>query len=180
LAERLYEAAGVGGQYDPFAFETILNTAFLPFEVPRALAHEWTHVAGFGDEGDANLIGTLTCLRSPDPLIRYSGAFWTYAELPASDRARYKLAPQVVADFAASRERFERTYVPFVFNFSWGIYDRYLRVNGVRGGLVSYSRYLSELVGTRYDNAGLPVEKALRPSLRAPHASRGAPGPSSQ
>jgi len=38
----------------------------LPFEVPRALAHEWSHAAGFGDEGDANLIGSLTCLRSTD------------------------------------------------------------------------------------------------------------------
>ena len=101
IAERIYEMAGVGGQYDPFAFETLLNTAFLPFEVPRALAHEWSHAAGFGDEGDANLIGTLTCLRSSDPLIRYSGAYWTYGELPESDRRRIHLA-------AGGRRRLQR------------------------------------------------------------------------
>ncbi|HWT06692.1 MAG TPA: DUF3810 family protein, partial [Xanthomonadales bacterium] len=77
-----YDAAGIGGQYSPFAFETLLNASFLPVEIPRALAHEWAHVGGFTNEGDANYIGTLTCLRSDDPLIRYSGAYWTYGELP--------------------------------------------------------------------------------------------------
>jgi hypothetical protein len=157
LVERVYEMAGVGGQYDPFAFETLLDSAFLPFEVPRALAHEWSHAAGFGDEGDANLIGTLTCLRSPDPLIRYSGAYWTYGELPASDRRRLHLAPAVRADLNAGRERYLRYYNPRLFALSWGFYDRYLRANGVAGGVVSYSHFLQLLVGTSFDSQGLPL-----------------------
>lgn len=162
IADRFYEAAGVGGQYDPFAFETILNASFLPFEIPRALAHEWSHVGGFGDEGDANLIGTIACLRSSDPLIRYSGAFWTYGELPDADRKRLKLAPAVVADFKASQARFERYYNPRLFDLSWHVYDRYLRANGVSGGVVSYSHDLQMLVGTRFDAAGLPVARSVR------------------
>ena len=157
LAERVYEMAGVGGQYDPFAFETLLNASFLPFEVPRALAHEWSHAAGFGDEGDANLIGTLTCLRSPDPLIRYSGAYWTYGELPESDRRRLHLAPAVLADFNAGRQRYLRYYNPRLFTISWSFYDRYLRANGVTGGVVSYNRFIRLLVGTTFDASGLPL-----------------------
>lgn len=168
FAERLYEMAGVGGQYDPFAFETILNASFLPFEVPRALAHEWTHVAGFGDEGDANFVGTVTCLRSTDPLIRYSAAYWTYGELPASDRRRIHLVPAVVADFKAGNARFLRYYNPGLFTFSWTVYDRYLRTNGVAGGVVSYSHDLRLLVGTRFDASGLPV---ARPSTGSGSAS---------
>jgi hypothetical protein len=163
LADRLYEMAGVGGQYDPYAFETLLNASFLPFEIPRALAHEWSHAAGFGDEGDANLIGTLTCLRSSDPLIRYSAAYWTYGELPASDRRRMHLAPQVVADFNAGRDRFLRYYNPRLFTLSWGVYDHYLRANGVTGGVVSYSRYIQLLVGTKFDAAGLPELSSRAP-----------------
>jgi hypothetical protein len=159
LANRFYEMAGVGGQYDPFAFETLLDAGFLPFEVPRALAHEWSHAAGFGDEGDANLIGTLTCLRSSDPLIRYSGAYWTYGELPESDRRRIHLAPAVMADFNAGRERFLRYYNPRLFTISWNFYDRYLRANGVTGGVVSYSRFVQLLVGTTFDASGLPLRK---------------------
>lgn len=156
LADRIYAMAGVGGQYDPYAFETLLNATFLPYERPRALAHEWAHAAGFGDEGDANLIGTLTCLRSSDPLIRYSGAYWTYGELPESDRRRIRLSPAVSADFATGRERFLRYYNPRLFTFSWGVYDHYLRANGVSGGVVSYSRFVQLIVGTPFDGGGLP------------------------
>ena len=156
-----YDAAGIGGQYSPFAFETLLNASFLSFEVPRALAHEWAHVAGFTNEGDANYIGTLTCLRSPDPLIRYSGAFWTYGELPESERRRLRLDPRVIADFNASRERFLRGYKPRLFAMQWSFYDRFLRANHVSGGVASYGNFLKLLVGTPLDANGLPL---LRPA----------------
>lgn len=156
IAVRLYQMAGVGGQYNPWTFETLLDPAFLPFEAPRALAHEWTHVAGFGDEGDANFVGTLACLRSSDPLIRYSGAYWTFGELPEGERRRVHLRPAVLADFRAGEERFARVYNPDLFRFSWGVYDRYLQVNGVPGGVTSYSRFVRLLVGTRLDADGLP------------------------
>lgn len=157
IAQPYYDAAGVGGQYSPFAFETLLNASFLPFEVPRALAHEWAHVAGFTDEGDANYIGTLACLRSNDPLLRYSGAFWTYGELPAAVRERLRLDPRVSADFEASRRRFLRHYVPQLFALQWRFYDRFLRVNRVAGGVASYGYFLRLLVGTPLDGDGLPL-----------------------
>jgi hypothetical protein len=152
-----YDAAGIGGQYSPFAFETLLNASFLPVEVPRALAHEWAHVGGFTNEGDANYIGTLACLRSDDPLIRYSGAYWTYGELPESQRRRLRLDPRVNADFIAGRERFLRHYKPQIFALQWRFYDRYLRSSGVAGGVASYGQFLKLLVGTPLDSQGLPV-----------------------
>ncbi|MEA2720679.1 MAG: hypothetical protein QOJ39_2543, partial [Candidatus Eremiobacteraeota bacterium] len=162
LLDPYYEAAGIGGQYSPFAFETLLNASFLPFEVPRALAHEWAHVGGFTNEGDANYIGTLACLRSGDPLIRYSGAFWTYGDLPDSERRRLHLDPRVIADFQASRERFLRNYKPQIFAMQWKMYDRFLRSNGVAGGVASYGFFLKLLVGTPLDAAGLPVVRSGR------------------
>jgi len=157
IIQRYYEAAGIGGQYQPLSFETYLNSSFLPFEVPRALAHEWSHVAGFTDEGDANFIGTLACLRSDDPLIRYSGAFWTYGDLPEDERRRLHLDPRVVADFRASNARFLAGYMPQIFAVQWRFYDSYLRTNGVRGGVASYGYFLRLLVGTSLDADGLPV-----------------------
>jgi hypothetical protein len=162
MLQRYYEAAGIGGQYSPLSFETYLNASFLPFEVPRALAHEWSHVAGFTDEGDANYIGTLACLRSDDPLIRYSGAFWTYGDLPEEERRQLRLDPRVVADFKASNERFLRGYEPQIFDIQWRFYDSYLRGNGVQGGVASYGYFLRLLVGSSLDASGLPV---LRSSL---------------
>jgi hypothetical protein len=160
LLNPYYEAAGIGGQYSPFSFETMLNASFLPVEVPRALAHEWSHAAGFTDEGDANYIGTLACLRSSDPLIRYSGAFWTYGDLPLSERKRLRLDPRVAEDFRQSRERFLRYYKPQIFAMQWRFYDRFLRSNGVKGGVASYGFFLRLLVGTPLDDQGLPMVRA--------------------
>ena len=160
IVQPYYDAAGIGGQYSPFAFETLLNASFLPFEVPRALAHEWAHVAGFTDEGDANYIGTLACLRSSDALIRYSGAFWTYGDLPLAQRERLALDPRVKADLEASRERFLRHYLPQLFALQWRFYDRYLRANHVAGGVASYGFFLKLLVGTPLDADGLPVVRS--------------------
>jgi hypothetical protein len=174
LLQPYYDAAGIGGQYSPFAFETLLNASFLPFELPRALAHEWAHVAGFTDEGDANYIGTLACLRSSDPLIRYSGAFWTYGDLPQSERARLQLDPRVVADMRASRERFLRRFRPGLFALQWSFYDRYLRANHVAGGVASYGAFLRLLVGTPLDAEGLPLLRSVSNEVdrrRASHAA---------
>lgn len=162
ILQPYYAAAGIGGQYSPFSFETLLNADFLPFELPRALAHEWSHAGGFNDEGDANYIGTLACLRSKDPLIRYSGAFWTYGELPEKERRRLRLDKRVIADFAASRDRFLRHYQPNLFAMQWHVYDRFLRTNGVRRGVASYGFFLRLLVGTRLDASGLPVVRSGR------------------
>jgi len=159
ILQPYYDAAGIGGQYSPFAFETLLNASFLPVEVPRALAHEWAHVGGFTNEGDANYIGTLACLRSNDPLIRYSGAYWTYGDLPESQRRRLRLDPRVIADFNAGRERFLRHYKPQIFAMQWRFYDRYLRSSGVAGGVASYGQFLKLLVGTTLDDEGLPVTR---------------------
>ena len=167
ILEPYFEAAGIGGQYSPFSFETFLNASFLPFEVPRAQAHEWAHVGGFTDEGDANYIGTLACLRSDDALIRYSGAYWTYFELPAAQRRRLRLDPRVLADFKAGRERFLLHYNPQLFTIQWRFYDKFLRSNGVRGGVASYGFFLKLLVGTRLDAAGLPVVRSGSPQERS-------------
>jgi len=156
-----FAKAGIGGQWDPFAYETLLNAEFLPFERPFALAHEWGHVAGFGDESDANLIAALTTLRSKNAFIRYSGLFWAYGFLPAADRRRLHVSPLVRADLIAARQRFLRTYDPRLSALQWYVYDKYLRANRVPAGVVSYSLFIQVLVGTPLDGAGLPVARPV-------------------
>ena len=160
---RWFATAGIGGVWDPFAYETIVNSDFLPFERPFAIAHEWGHVAGFGDESDANLIAALTTLRSDDPFIRYSGLFWAYGFLPAGDRAKLALSPLVTADLRAAQARFERHYNPRIFALQWYLYDKYLRANRVGAGVVSYSLFVSVLVGTPLDRDGLPLVRLSSP-----------------
>jgi hypothetical protein len=165
-----FAKAGIGGQWDPFAYETVVNAQFLPFERPFAIAHEWGHVAGFGDESDANLIAALTTLRSKDPFIRYSGLFWAYGFLPDADRRGRHLSALVRADIAAARRRFLRTYDPRLSAMQWYVYDKYLRANRVRAGIVSYSLFVQVLVGTPLDAAGLPLTRPAIPVRSRPIA----------
>jgi hypothetical protein len=165
-----FAKAGIGGQWDPFAYETLLNAEFLPFERPFALAHEWGHVAGFGDESDANLIAALSTLRSKDAFIRYSGLFWAYGFLPDAERRRLRVSPLVRADLVAARQRFLRRYDPRLSALQWYVYDKYLRANRVPAGVVSYSLFIQVLVGTPLDAEGLPVIRSApghRPVTRA-------------
>ena len=153
----------------PFAYETLLNAEFLPFERPFALAHEWGHVAGFGDESDANLIAALTTLRSQDAFIRYSGLFWAYGFLPDADRRALRVSPLVRADLAAARRRFcaptTRGYPPL----QWYVYDKYLRATAcppASSAIRCSSKCWSD---TPLDGAGLPVAaRSARPNGRQP------------
>ena len=37
-----------------------------PFERPIVTAHEWAHLAGYNDEGEANFVGWLSCMRGDE------------------------------------------------------------------------------------------------------------------
>jgi hypothetical protein len=91
----------------------------LPFERPFVVAHEWSHLAGIADEGEANFTGWLACVRGSAPNA-YSGWLFLYGELArvvsASDRASLSgaLAAGPRADLRAMRERYEREVSPGV------------------------------------------------------------------
>lgn len=164
IVNRYLSFAGIGGLFDPFAYETIVNADFLPFERPFAIAHEWGHVAAFADETDANYIAALTTLRSPHPFIRYSGLFWIYGYLPRELTAKYPVSPRVAADLNDAYARYNRYLNHIAFTLQWSAYDRYLKVNRVPSGVVSYSLFVTLLVGTPRDALGLPVERGGRSS----------------
>jgi hypothetical protein len=61
-----FKAAGVEGMTDPFFLETLVAGDLLPFERPFVIAHEWSHLAGFANEGEANFLGWLTCMKGSE------------------------------------------------------------------------------------------------------------------
>src|SRR5262245_52692672 len=78
-----FKAAGVEGMTDPFFLETLIAGDLLPFERPFVIAHEWSHLAGFADEGEANFLGWLACTKA-SAAARYSAALFLYTQLVAS------------------------------------------------------------------------------------------------
>jgi hypothetical protein len=154
--------ASVDGMISPFTLEVLANPDLLPFERPFVAAHEWGHLAGFGDEAEASFVGWVTCMHGDAP-ARYSG--WLFllwqarAEVAPAVRAQLDrgLAAGPRADMAAVAERLTRGTKPQVRRVSWAAYDSYLKANRVDEGVRSYSRVLELLARTRFDERWTPV-----------------------
>src|SRR4029077_11197527 len=124
----------------------------LPFERPFVVAHEWSHLAGFADEGEANFVGWLTCARAGAP-AQYSGWLFMYGQLVGDlsrrDRedAVSRLAAGPRADPRAVAARLTRDVRPQVSAAGWRVYDRYLKANRVEAGAASYAQVVRLVLG---------------------------------
>ena len=153
LLDWYFRPAAVAGMTDPFFLETLVASDLLPFERPFVVAHEWSHLAGFADEGEANFVGWLTCVRGAEP-AQYSGWLSLYTELvhnlPRRDRADVaaRLAPGPREDLRAMAERLARNVSPRVSAAGWRVYDRYLKANRIEAGTASYAQVVRLALGT--------------------------------
>lgn len=159
-------AAGIEGFVNPFGHEVILNREALPFEKPFLLAHEWSHLAGFADESEANFVGLLACLQSDAAALRYSGllALYQYMPAPPADEAKQanrmpRLLPEIIADLKAISEREARHRSENISRAQWAMYDRFLKASGVQAGVASYSQLVRLVLGTQFENGWTPVRR---------------------
>ena len=124
------------------------------------MAHEWSHLAGIADEGEANFTAWLSCARGAPPNA-YSGWLSLYGELAGAvngpDRAALwnALTPGPRADVLAIRDRYLREVNPRVSTAGWRVYDSYLKANRVTAGAASYDEVVRLVLGTRV--AGRPA-----------------------
>ena len=152
------DKTGTSGFTNPFTLETQLAPDLLWFERPFSQAHEWSHVAGYNREDEANYIAVLACLRDPDPVAQYSGWIELFMYLPPLKAYPHSMfVPQVWADFAAIRKRNQNFVNVDLSRFSWHVYNRYLKSNHIAAGVVSYDQVTRLVAGTPLDKHGLPV-----------------------
>jgi len=152
LFDWYFQRAGVAGMTDPFFLETLVASDLLPFERPQVVAHEWAHLAGLANEGEANLAGWLACVRG-SAADQYSGWLFMYGEAvrAAPARARAPIAERLQdgprADLRAIRERTVRNISPRLASAGWRMYNRYLKANRVEAGNASYSEVVRLALG---------------------------------
>ena len=160
-----FRRASVDGMTDPFLLETLVADGPLPFERPFIVAHEWSHLAGLADEGEANFLGWLACLHGP-PQDQYSG--WLFlveqiqAVLPRRDRAalRMSLDAGPLEDVAAIAARVARTASPRIAAAGWKVYDGYLKANRIQAGAASYSEVVRLILGVSFGPDWMPLRRA--------------------
>lgn len=164
ILDSYFKAAGVAGMTDPYFLETLVVSDLVPFERSHVIAHEWSHLAGFADEGEANFVGWLTCTKG-SAAAQYSGWMFLYQEVVAglrdADRkevgARLDAGPR--ADMRAAFERARRNVRPIVAEAGWRVYDRYLRANRVEAGRDSYREVVRLVLGVRLRPDAVPQAK---------------------
>lgn len=158
-----FRRAGVAGMTDPFFLETLVAADLLPFERPFVIAHEWSHLAGLADEGEANFVGWLTCLRGSVG-DRYSGWLFLYGELagasggPERSRLASMLADGPRDDLRAIRDRLTRHVNRRVAAAGWRVYDAYLKANRVEAGAASYDEVVRLVLGARFPSGRRPLD----------------------
>jgi hypothetical protein len=156
--------AGVDGMVNPFGLEVIANPDLLPFERPFVAAHEWSHLAGYADEAEANFVGWLTCVRA-SPSHQYSGWFYLYwqitGEVNADERGRLNmaLAEGPRRDVNAVILRLRRGQIPALQRASWQVYDQYLKANRVEAGVRSYGEVVTLVLRARFAPEWVPVRR---------------------
>lgn len=165
LLDWYFRRAAVSGMTDPFFLETLVASDVLPFERPMVVAHEWSHLAGVADEGEANFVAWLASVRG-SPSDRYSAWLFLFQEalpsLARDDRAAVaaRLGPGPRKDLRAIRERFARNVNPRVAAAGWRVYDSYLKANRVEAGAASYAEVVRLIAGTRFGPDWTPLRRA--------------------
>ena len=61
------------GYFFPFSMEINYNALMHEINRPATICHEYAHLKGFMYEEEANMIGFLACIYSPDVTFQYSG-----------------------------------------------------------------------------------------------------------
>jgi len=164
MLELYFRRAAVDGMTDPYFLETLVADELLPFERPFVVAHEWSHLAGYADEGEANFVGWLTCLRGTRA-EQYSGWLFLYGEVlhvvGSVDRMEYakRLAPGPQGDRRAIADRVRRSVNPRVAAAGWRVYDTYLKANRVEAGAASYAGVVRLALGTRFGTDWTPLRR---------------------
>ena len=159
-----FTRVSIDGMTNPFFLETLANQTLLPFERASTVAHEWSHLAGYADESEANFLGWLVCMRGDRP-AQYSAWLALYGTvmnaLPRSERddlaRRLDAGPR--ADLDAIAERIRRQTIPIANRAGYALYDRFLKANSVEAGVRSYGEVLRLLLGTRFTEDGAPVPR---------------------
>jgi Protein of unknown function (DUF3810) len=158
IADPFMQATGTSGFINPLALTVQISGDVLWFERPFDQAHEWSHVAAYAREDEANYLAIVTCLRSHDPAIQYSGWFELFLYLPPKTTyAKSDFSSLVWQDFAAMRKRNAHNVNVLLSRWTWKTYNAYLKTNRIASGIENYNEVTRLILGVPLDPNGLPV-----------------------
>ncbi|MBN2546481.1 MAG: DUF3810 family protein [Spirochaetes bacterium] len=149
------ENTNTSGMISPFSLESHLSKELLDCETPSILAHEKSHLHGIAHETEANFIAFLTCIRSKNKFVQYSGYFEVLSYFLSQYRnnhteEEYKklylsIREEVREEFKKQKERYDKHKSKFN-DFLLDIYDLYLKSNNISEGSKAYSEVVQMII----------------------------------
>jgi len=162
LSSELMNHLGLAGFYFPWTGEANYNDRQPAPTLPHSVAHEKAHQRGFAPEDEAGFVGYLACALSDDPYSRYSGALFAQRQL-IGELGRYDLKraqallarrlPGVQRDVDFLRAFWAR-YEGTATRVSQSVNDRYLKSQGMKGGVATYAASRNLIVIFARQNGG--------------------------
>ncbi len=170
------------GYFFPFSMEVNYNKLMHQINRPATICHEYAHLKGFMYEEEANMIGFLACIHSPDISFQYSGYL---SVLNYIDNEFYRaigknkeiylshvnISPQVKAEnIFLEEDTWEKVEEKAVIKtevvdkVSDKLSETSMVLNGVEDGILSYTRVVGLLL--RYYDGSSEMEETLLEAQR--------------
>tara|TARA_B100001173_G_scaffold307551_1_gene316328 strand:- start:855 stop:1913 length:1059 start_codon:yes stop_codon:yes gene_type:complete len=145
---------GYSGYLNPFTLESQVNVKMPIQSLITTSLHEMAHQLGYASEKEANFIAYLSAITSKDPYIQYAGKTFAYRYLfsdlfklnPEKARGKLKLLnPGILKNFKEVNDFWKKYENPFEIIFD-KTYDSYLKANGQKSGIESYSKMVGLMI----------------------------------
>jgi Protein of unknown function (DUF3810) len=155
LLTPLLNYIGTSGYYNPFTAEAQINYQMPVFLKPFVACHEMSHQMGYGPEDEANFVGFIAGIRSPDRLLRYSAYYVGVQEFMfalqqqdsvARKELKKRISPLVINDFKAERT-YWTSYAGKAEVLTSLFYDNFLKANNQPQGLRTYNQMIRLVMG---------------------------------
>ncbi|MEE8135087.1 MAG: DUF3810 domain-containing protein [Gemmatimonadales bacterium] len=150
---------GIAGMYSPWTGESHVVPQPMVYRA-YTMGHEKAHQRGVNPELEASFLGYLATSLAPNPLARYSAAFYAHGRLLRLLRGedRRRLSAKRLAGVERDRRDLNEWWEQFegpAEAVGTAINDRFLRTNRVAGGVRNYNLVVRLLVEFHRQNGSL-------------------------
>ena len=164
----LSSMSGVTGSMGPFFCEFTLNGDIRPHDYPAIYAHEYAHLLGIANEGEANFYSYIVCTASSDKAVKFSGYYHIFfhvlrnvfdilGEKEGEKFLKY-IRPEIIQLAKSDRNYWLSKRCKALDAAQDFIFDLYLRGNHVAEGRKSYSGVVALILAWESRHAKRPFD----------------------
>ena len=164
----LSSMSGVTGSMGPFFCEFTLNGDIRPHDYPAIYAHEYAHLLGIANEGEANFYSYIVCTASSDKAVKFSGYYHIFfhvlrnvfdilGEKEGEKFLKY-IRPEIIQLAKSDRNYWLSKRCKVLDAAQDFIFDLYLRGNHVAEGRKSYSGVVGLILAWESRHAKRPFD----------------------